>query len=171
MTDEQLWEAVREPAMRSSVRFLLGSPALAEVLRAAVDAALAQPAQEPVAYRGCSNCKWSKWPYGQCDGCSKSSGEETDDDGNWEADDAAQPAQQEPCYCDKNGIGEPGVSCGDCPTRDYKQPAQQERKPLTTADIHSIADDTLMLTSECDIDGIDEFARAIEQAHGIGSKT
>lgn len=43
MTDEQLWEAVREPAMRSSVRFLLGSPALADVLRAVVDAALAQP--------------------------------------------------------------------------------------------------------------------------------
>lgn len=26
----------------------------------------------------------------------------------------------EQCYCDKQGIGEPGVSCGDCPTRDYK---------------------------------------------------
>lgn len=28
-------------------------------------------------------------------------------------------APQEPCWCDKNNIGEPGVSCGDCPTRDY----------------------------------------------------
>ena len=26
----------------------------------------------------------------------------------------------EQCYCDKQGIGELGVSCGDCPTRDYK---------------------------------------------------
>ena len=24
------------------------------------------------------------------------------------------------CFCDARGIGEPGVSCGDCPTRDYK---------------------------------------------------
>ena len=23
------------------------------------------------------------------------------------------------CYCDQNNIGTPGVSCGDCPTRDY----------------------------------------------------
>lgn len=26
----------------------------------------------------------------------------------------------EPCFCDRNGIGAPGVSCGDCPIRDYK---------------------------------------------------
>ena len=26
----------------------------------------------------------------------------------------------EQCWCDKQGIGEPGVACGDCPTRDYK---------------------------------------------------
>ena len=61
-----------------------------QVMNGKMKAPMAQPAQqEPVAYRGCSNCKWSKWPYGQCDGCSKSSGEETDDDGNWEAEDAA----------------------------------------------------------------------------------
>ena len=35
---------------------------------------------------------------------------------------AAQPAQQQ-CWCDQQDIGAPGVSCGDCPTRDYKQPA------------------------------------------------
>ncbi|MEY2656186.1 MAG: hypothetical protein RLZZ524_3214 [Pseudomonadota bacterium] len=29
-------------------------------------------------------------------------------------------AAQEPCFCDRMNIGEPGVSCGDCPTRDYK---------------------------------------------------
>jgi hypothetical protein len=26
----------------------------------------------------------------------------------------------EPCFCDRKGIGAAGVSCGDCPTRDYK---------------------------------------------------
>ncbi len=35
-----------------------------------------------------------------------------------------QPAQEK-CWCDQNNIGEPEVSCGDCPTRDYKQPAQE----------------------------------------------
>ena len=31
--------------------------------------------------------------------------------------------QEELCYCDRNNIGAPGVSCGDCPTRDYKREA------------------------------------------------
>lgn len=35
----------------------------------------------------------------------------------WFATPPAAPA--EPCYCDRMGIGVPGVSCGDCP-RDYK---------------------------------------------------
>ena len=42
-------------------------------------------------------------------------------------------AQPEPCYCDRMQIGDPSVSCGDCPTRDYNQvnpPAQPERKPM-----------------------------------------
>jgi hypothetical protein len=26
----------------------------------------------------------------------------------------------QPCFCDKQGLGVPGVSCGDCPTRDYR---------------------------------------------------
>lgn len=43
---------------------------------------------------------------------------------------APQPApKQEPedkCWCDATGIGEPGVSCGDCPTRDYAAPAQEQ---------------------------------------------
>lgn len=35
----------------------------------------------------------------------------------------AQPAQGE-CFCDRMKLGAPGVSCGDCPTRDYApQPA------------------------------------------------
>lgn len=33
----------------------------------------------------------------------------------------------EPCYCDRMGIGVPGVSCGDCP-RDYK-PAPAAPRP------------------------------------------
>lgn len=33
----------------------------------------------------------------------------------------------EPCYCDKNGIGAPGVSCGDCPDRDYKPKAESPK--------------------------------------------
>jgi hypothetical protein len=31
-----------------------------------------------------------------------------------------EAALDEPCFCDRNGIGASGVSCGDCPTRDYK---------------------------------------------------
>ena len=40
---------------------------------------------------------------------------------------AQQEQADETCFCDRNGLGEPGVSCGDCPTRDYKRPAQQEQ--------------------------------------------
>lgn len=32
-------------------------------------------------------------------------------------------AAPEQCWCDEQGIGEPGVSCGDCPLRDYTAPA------------------------------------------------
>ena len=40
------------------------------------------------------------------------------------------PQQAEPCFCDRTGLGEPGVSCGDCPTRDYKQfPSASKAKP------------------------------------------
>lgn len=40
----------------------------------------------------------------------------------------AKPIGQ--CWCDAQGIGEPGVSCGDCPTRDYKSAAELT-KPAT----------------------------------------
>lgn len=46
---------------------------------------------------------------------------------------AAPPAAPaEPCYCDRMGIGVPGVSCGDCP-RDYKPaaPADMVMVPKT----------------------------------------
>lgn len=39
------------------------------------------------------------------------------------------PAEPEQCWCDAQGIGKPGVSCGDCP-RDYGKPAQQPAKWL-----------------------------------------
>lgn len=32
----------------------------------------------------------------------------------------AARAMNAACHCDRNNIGEPGVSCGDCPNRDYK---------------------------------------------------
>jgi len=35
----------------------------------------------------------------------------------------------EKCWCDEQSIGEPGVSCGDCPTRDYKSPATAPEQP------------------------------------------
>jgi len=35
---------------------------------------------------------------------------------------AEMAVPQELCWCDANNIGEPGVSCGDCPTRDYAAP-------------------------------------------------
>lgn len=36
---------------------------------------------------------------------------------------SAPATAPEQCWCDEQGIGEPGVSCGDCPTRDYKTTA------------------------------------------------
>jgi hypothetical protein len=39
MTNDKLMDAIRPIALRSNVRFLLGSPALADVLKAAADAA------------------------------------------------------------------------------------------------------------------------------------
>lgn len=28
------------------------------------------------------------------------------------------------CFCDREGLGDPNESCGDCPTRDYNTPEQ-----------------------------------------------
>jgi len=47
----------------------------------------------------------------------------------------AEPAQ-EPCYCDKQRIGDKNATCGDCP-RDYTAP--QARQPLTTIEIANFA--------------------------------
>ena len=75
----------------------------------------------------------------------------------------AQPApKQDQCWCDATGIGEPGVSCGDCP-KDYAAPVQaQPAKPLLVSDIVTMYAER----PTCDADMI-EFAREIEQAHGI----
>jgi hypothetical protein len=45
---------------------------------------------------------------------------------------AAPSAQPEACFCDRNNLGVPGVSCGDCPTRDYKQAAPVIYSPIAT---------------------------------------
>ena len=82
----------------------------------ALRAALAQP-PAPTAQQ----CPCKDRPADQCPG-------------EWEpgCDLGANPAhalggrpvqQPTPCFCDQNNIGAPGVSCGDCPTRDYAQPA------------------------------------------------
>ena len=36
----------------------------------------------------------------------------------------------EQCFCDRNNLGKPGVSCGDCPTRDYKT-EKDDGEPVT----------------------------------------
>jgi hypothetical protein len=38
--------------------------------------------------------------------------------------------KQDECWCDAMGIGKPGVSCGDCPTRDYAAPVQAQPAKL-----------------------------------------
>lgn len=38
--------------------------------------------------------------------------------------------EPKPCWCDVQGIGEPNVSCGDCPNRDYKVPKARIEAPL-----------------------------------------
>jgi len=38
-------------------------------------------------------------------------------------------SEHPPCFCDARGIGVPGVSCGDCPTRDYMRPSKTTDKP------------------------------------------
>lgn len=87
----------------------------------------------------------------------------------------AQPApKQDQCWCDATGIGEPGVSCGDCP-KDYAAPVQEQPdhfaipgkmvQPLTFDQIEDIWIKHGL--NECDCHG---FARAIAQAHGIGER-
>lgn len=38
-------------------------------------------------------------------------------------------AADAPCFCDRMNIGAPGVSCGDCPTRDYPSKANTPIAP------------------------------------------
>jgi len=46
--------------------------------------------------------------------------------------------ESEQCHCDAMGIGEHGVTCGDCP-RDYK--VQGEKKPVCVARIEVLGKD------------------------------
>ena len=73
-----------------------------------------------------------------------------------------QPAQ-EACWCDQNNIGEPGVSCGDCPTRDYKQPALSDDEILKYFDSENGLEKCCM----CHLDDFIKVYRAIE-AHCRG---
>lgn len=51
---------------------------------------------------------------------------------------------QDKCWCDEMGIGKPGVSCGDCPTRDYAEPAQaQPSKPTTESGGEALTQDEI----------------------------
>lgn len=69
--------------------------------------------------------------------------------------------QPEQCWCDEQGIGKPGVSCGDCPTRDYKRP---ERKPMPENGAQYLALSHLPLSFR--ERGI-AIVRAVEAIHGI----
>ena len=50
----------------------------------------------------------------------------------------AEAERQEQCWCDATGIGEPGVSCGDCP-KDYAAPVQAQRQDQDESDSLTIA--------------------------------
>jgi hypothetical protein len=95
---------------------------------------------------------------------------------------AAAPPQVQPewsCHCDEQGIGTPGVTCGDCP-RDYGhkvKPPQVQPQPLTDEQIKAMV---LAVVYEGDATtphrdswaaeiGI-PFARAIERRHGISQQ-
>jgi hypothetical protein len=85
---------------------------------------------------------------------------------------APQPAAQpDPCFCDRMKLGEPGVSgvsCGDCPTRDYKQ-TQPERQPMTDDQITKLLDRVRMqwVSSPPTCEAATAFVRAVEAFHGI----
>jgi hypothetical protein len=126
---------------------------------------------------------------------------------------AAEPVPEWPCTCDEQGIGKPGVTCGDCP-RDYghkaAEPVQepvaevidcgrgnpfalreldwcpsdldrlpagtklyaapQQRKPLTEDFINDLGFQCGLQREDARNPGVEEFARAIERAHGIGEQ-
>lgn len=71
-------------------------------------------------------------------------------------------SEAEDCFCDKQGIGAPGVSCGDCPKRDYKSAAAspagvqgdgaEQRKPvLSISDVcaRCLRDGVIERTADC----------------------
>lgn len=84
---------------------------------------------------------------------------------------SAPATAPEQCWCDEQGIGEPGVSCGDCPTRDYKAtaPEQPKRKPMTTKDLEE--EFFTKSSAESPWAHFVQGARAAEAHHGIGDKT
>ena len=93
----------------------------------------------------------------------------------WQAALSEQPAWR--CYCDEQGLGEPGVTCGDCP-RDYghrvaAHPAPVERVALSDEQIFRLAEDLGWQLQADESIGKDalEICRAViaeyERANGI----
>jgi hypothetical protein len=78
-----------------------------------------------------------------------------------EARDVPLQVGVEQCWCDEEGVGKPGVSCGDCP-KDYAEPVQ-ERKPLPIERLREIERQHVYSQTATLI----EFARAVEFAHNI----
>ena len=105
---------VRLAAIRKSVS---DAEATIEALRAAI----AQPAPyDQASLELCPVCCWKTVVPGEpCLMCERNAK-------------MLQP-ESEPCHCDAMGIGEPGVTCGDCP-RDYK--VQPDYVPLTDRQIY-----------------------------------
>lgn len=93
----------------------------------------------------------------------------------WQAALSEQPAGR--CYCDERGIGEPGVTCGDCP-RDYghrvaAHPAPVERVALTDKLIDAATIRHWGRRSAPALADHRAYARAViaeyERANGIGN--
>ena len=66
------------------------------------------------------------------------------------------------CWCDEEGVGKPGVSCGDCP-KDYAEPAQAH-KALSGRQIGEVIDEVARASAygHHHTGRWMEFARAIE---------
>jgi len=72
------------------------------------------------------------------------------------------PLQAVECWCDEEGVGKPGVSCGDCP-KDYAEPVQGP-KALSDRQIGEVIDEVARVSAygHHHTGRWMEFARAIE---------
>jgi len=74
------------------------------------------------------------------------------------------PLQVGECWCDEEGVGKPGVSCGDCP-RDYAEPAQAH-KALSDRQIGEVIDEVARVSAY----GHHHTGRWMECARAIEAK-